>query len=453
MERASGSSIYIVGASKRQAVQSFNDIIFSLDYIGELDEFRVLNNNQETSIELKFRDDTGREVGSIRIEALAANPDRQDSLNSNVQICDELHAYKNAKQYNVIKESGKAYTNRLCIGITTAGDDTTSFCYNRLKYCQKVLSQVVRDESIFIFICKADETGGEAVDYLDPVQHEKANPNYRVSIRPDEMMDGALQAQNDPQQRKDFLAKSLNVYTSAIKAYFDINEFQSSDAKYNWTIDELAKMPIEWYGGADLSRLHDLTATALVGQYEGVDIIITHGFFPIVNAHLKADEDNIPLFGWKDDGWLTMSNTATTQVEDVVRWFCEMRDRGFKIKQIGHDRKFAREYFTLMKRKGFRIIDQPQLYILKSEGFRQIENQAKNGRLYYLHSEAFEYCVSNVHGVEKVDDMIQYEKVAPKQRIDLFDAAVFAEVRRKANMDKQGQIRDYFGGGSNVEEK
>ena len=59
----------------------------------------------------------------------------------------------------------------------------------------------------------------------------------------------------------------------------------------------------------------------------------------------------------------------------------------------------------------------------------------------------------NVHGVEKVDDMIQYEKVAPKQRIDLFDAAVFAEVRRKANMDKQGQIRDYFGGGSNVEEK
>lgn len=148
-----------------------------------------------------------------------------------------------------------------------------------------------------------------------------------------------------------------------------------------------------------------------------------------------------------------MSNTATTQVEDVVRWFCEMRDRGFKIKQIGHDRKFAREYFTLMKRKGFRIIDQPQLYILKSEGFRQIENQAKNGRLYYLHSEAFEYCVSNVHGVEKVDDMIQYEKVAPKQRIDLFDAAVFAEVRRKANMDKQGQIRDYFGGGSNVEEK
>ena len=49
--------------------------------------------------------------------------------------------------------------------------------------------------------------------------------------------------------------------------------------------------------------------------------------------------------------------------------------------------------------------------------------------------------------------MIQYEKVAPKQRIDLFDAAVFAEVRRKANMDKQGQIRDYFGGESNVEEK
>lgn len=78
LERASGSSIYIVGASLRQAVQSFNDIVFSLKYIGELDSFRVLDNNAEHSISRAFTDEFGREVASIRIEALAANPDRQD---------------------------------------------------------------------------------------------------------------------------------------------------------------------------------------------------------------------------------------------------------------------------------------------------------------------------------------------------------------------------------------
>lgn len=446
LERASGSAIYIVGASLRQAIQSFNDIIFSLRYIGEIDNFRVLDNNSEHSISRSFKDDNGREVASIRIEALAANPDRQDSLNSNIQICDELHAYKNAKQYNVIKEAGKAYTNRLCLGITTAGDDTTSFCYQRLKYCQKILDGTVKDDSYFVFICKADEDQGD-VDYLDPVQHEKANPNYNVSIRPSEMMDGAQQASNDPQQRKDFLAKSLNIYTSAMRAYFDIEEFRASDQTYHWTLEELARLPIKWYGGADLSKLHDLTASALAGQYKDVDILITHAFFPIVAAHQKADEDNIPLFGWKDDGWLTMSNTATVAEQDVVNWFIQMRKMGFKIKQVGHDRKFARDFFLLMKKAGFKIIDQPQLYIKKNEGFRQIEKQAKNKRLYYLHSDAFEYCVSNVHGVEKVDDMIQYEKVSANQRIDLFDASVFATVRRLEDMERMERVDGFFNEG------
>ena len=107
------------------------------------------------------------------------------------------------------------------------------------------------------------------------------------------MMNDALQAQNDPQQRKDFLSRSLNIYTSSIKAYFNINEFRSSDKKYNWTLEELAKLKIDWYGGADLSKMHDLTAASLIGNYNGIDIIIPHAWFPITAAYKKAEEDNI----------------------------------------------------------------------------------------------------------------------------------------------------------------
>ena len=447
LERRSGSKVYIVAAALKQALESFNFIDYNLEQMGEKENFRVLNNNQEHSITGEIGDD-----GFLFIQALAANPDAQDSLNCNIAIADEIHAYKSPKQYNIIKEAMKAYTNKLMIGITTAGDDMTSFCYRKLKVCMQILDGSITDETYFVFICKAPEDEKGNVDFTNPIVHQMANPAYGVSIRPNDILNDSLQALNDPQLRKDFFAKSLNVYTAAQKAYFNIKEFQASDSKYSWTLDDLMKLPIKWYGGSDLSKLHDLTATVLYGNYKfkdkdgnnhDVDIIIPHAWFPIVAAHEKAEKDNIPLFGWKDDGWLDMSNGPTVNHAEVIEWYKGMRHKGFKIKQVGHDRKFCREYFLGMKKAGFQIVDQPQYFYKKSEGFRHIENKAKNGELYYLHSDAFEYCVQNVAAIEKTDDMIQYEKIFPEQRIDIFDAAVFACVRMLEDMES-GKLQNWF---------
>lgn len=461
----SGAVIYIAAAALKQAMQAFNVLcdnlcmnLYADKKQAQDDGWRILDNNMAHSLEHQ-----GIAGGSVYIEALAANPDRQDSLNCNIAIVDELHALTRAKQYNVIREAMKAYTNKLCIGISTAGDNINSFCHQRLKFCVALLQRETRDaydEQMFVFICRAETDENDNVDYTSEYQHEIANPNYGVTIRPAEIMAQSLEAQNDPQQRKDFLAKSLNIYTSSLRSYFDITEFQRSDAKYDWTLEELVKLPVKWYGGADLSKLYDLTAAALYGRYQGklrdvsydVDIIIPHCWFPITQAAAKADEDNIPLFGWEEDGWLTMCNAPTVNQSDVVNWFVKMRDMGFKIDQVGHDRKFCREYFIGMKKAGFKIIDQPQLYVKKSEGFRHIENRAKNKALYYMHSEAYEYCVANVRAIEKTDDMVQYDKVAQTMRIDIFDASVFACVRMLERMEKANNARRFLYGDDKKDE-
>ena len=178
LRRRSGSTIYITAASLKQSSEAFSKILFSLKERKCSEEFRILDNNQEHSLTKEFEDASGRSIGSIKIEALAANPEKQDSFGCNICIADEIHAYKKAAQYNRFKEAMKSYTNKLMIGITTAGDSMVSFCYGRLEYAEKVLDGTAKDDTLFCFVSKAEKDANGNVDFLDPKQHELANPSY-----------------------------------------------------------------------------------------------------------------------------------------------------------------------------------------------------------------------------------------------------------------------------------
>ena len=458
---ASGSKIKTVAGSLKQNMEGFGFLQFNLHRLGltiredPLHGLRML----DSSLGHSFSGPIGG--GAISFDALAFKPDIFDAFNANLIHLDELELYRDPTPYARLKDATIAYANKLILATTTAGDDGTGFCAQRAAYCSRVVRGEITGpdaDRLFVFIARAEEDEAGELDYLSPVNHRKANPSWGVTIRPDDILANALQAENDPQIRKEFISRRLNVFVSSFKAWFDVAEFARSDQRYRWTQAQLAKLVPRWYGGADLSKLHDLTAACLAGEIprarartegwdppEDVLVLIPHCWFPITAAAEKADRDRIPLFGWKDDGWLDMPNEPSMDPTEPVKQFLAWRAAGFRIRKVGHDRKFARPYYAAMKKAGFTVADQPQLYLQKSEGFRYIEHKAKVGCLYYLHAEPFEYCVGNVRAQEKVDDAVQYEKISPTSRIDVFDAAVFATVRLLIDTDKSAAAQRWLG--------
>lgn len=455
------SKIKTVAGSMKQNMEGFGFLSYNLHRLGltviedAAHGLRVLDSSLGHSFSGSIWE------GQISFEALAYKPDIFDAFNANIVLLDELELYKNAIPYGRLKDATKAYSNKLILAVTTAGDDGTGFCAQRMAYCSKIVRGEITGadaDRIFAFLARADpDPETQEVNYLDPLNWQKANPNWGVTIRPEDMEASALQAMNDPQMRKEFLTRSLNVFVSSFKAWFNIDEFVRSDTRYNFTLPQLVKLVKSWYGGADLSKLHDLTAAAIVGEIsakaaattewtpkENVLVIIPHCWFPVVAAAEKADKDNIPLFGWKEDGWLDMPNEPSMDPTEPVKQFLAWKKAGFNIRKVGHDRKFARPYYAAMKKARFTVVDQPQLAIAKSEGLRYIEHKAKIGCLYYCHAEPFSYCVQNVRGQEKQDDVVVYDKVSPNARIDVFDAGVFATIRMLIDTGKAADLAAWF---------
>ena len=465
--RLSGAKAKSVAGSLKQGMEGFDFLCYNMDLLDLIAE------NNPPGYLVKMDSSLGHSIsgemwrGYIEFETLAYKPDLFDSFNAQFIHLDELELYKNAIPYGRLRDATKAYGNKLILSTFTAGDDAVGFAARHHDYLQKILRGTITGidaDRTFAFVAEAPRREDGSVDYTNPDVHRAANPAYGVTVRPNDMLAAALQAQQNPELRMEFLTRSLNVFVGSFKAWFNLDEFRASDARYDWTQADAARLIRNWYGGADLSRLHDLTAAVIVGEIpaakaataswtppEDVLVVLPHAWFPITAAAEKAKEDEIPLFGWEEDGWLDMPNTSSMDPTEPVRQFRKWRDLGFHIRKVGHDRKFAKKYCEAMEREHFPIVDQPQLAISKSEGLRYIEHKAKVGCIYFFHAEPYEYCVSNVKGREKQDDVVVYEKISDTSRIDLFDASVFAVIRMLADTQRLKSAAAWFQSGDKTD--
>jgi len=371
------------------------------------------------------RDDT-----SSKLLPLGADHDSTDGLNPNAVVVDEMHAMKDRGMLDVMETATGARLQPHIFEITTYGNDPVSPWGDQNDYANKILEGVLADDSFFTFTAHADPED----DWQSPATARKANPNYGISVSPDDLAAKVLKAKGIPSAGATYKQKHLNLLVSSSNPCLSVDGWRKSQnperlSREAW-LDRLAHEPC--FVGIDLASKIDLCCCSLgfpPGPGHPLWCVVQHIWTPDDTLADRAHRDRAPYEVWRDQGWLTA--TPGTRIDhQLIRAVLKDARERYDVQRVGFDPWHADTLIDqLTHEDGFaedHVIAVPQTYAGMSSACLEMQAQILGGTVDAFGCPVTAWSVSNV--VANVDgkDNLMFAKGKSRGRIDPVIAATIA---------------------------
>lgn len=345
-----------------------------------------------------------------RFAPLAAEGSTLDGLNVHFACIDELHAHKTRAVYDVIDTARGAREQSLLWSITTAGTDRSGICYERRTHVTKVLDGVVIDPALFGVIYTLDEND----DPFDRTTWAKANPNWSISVLPDDMEAAARKAEAMPSALNNFLTKRLNVWVSGESPWMDMRAWDRCGDKALRDLSAFAGRKA-WIG-LDLAQKKDFAAASLVFQDDDGRWCVCTRLY--LNELAIQESGNAHLSGWARQGYVSVTDGDLTDfdvVADDLRQLC----RDFDVQEIAFDPALSMYFAGKLIEEGLPLVEISQRAMFFTQPLLQVENMVLEGLLRHDANPVMTWMVSNlVIKVSKFNGLRQPTKERPENKID-----------------------------------
>lgn len=275
-----GAEVYSAATTRDQAKVVFGDAQQMARMTPELREHYGLSVNAHNLNVIA--------TGS-KFEALSAEAGTLDGLNTHCALIDELHAHRTRGVFDIIESSTAARAQPLLWMITSAGSDRAGICFEQRSYVAKLLDRVIEDESYFGIIYTIDD--GD--NWTDEESWKKANPNYGISIYPDDVKRLAQKAMQLPNAQNNFLTKRLNIWVSSHSAWLNMRALEKCFDP-NLSLDDFAGE--QCVIGMDLATRTDICALAIVFR-KGDDYFAFARYY--VPEETIQNSGNSQYSGWR----------------------------------------------------------------------------------------------------------------------------------------------------------
>jgi len=336
-----------------------------------------------------------------------------DGYNVHCAVVDELHAHKQRDIWDVLETATGAREQSLIWAITTAGFNRAGICYEQRAYTIKQLERTAAevDESYFGIIFTLDE----ADDWTDPRSWIKANPNWGVSVSPEDIENKARKALEMASATNNFLTKHLNVWVNADTAWMDM---QAWDACADPSLSLEQFDGEECIASVDLASKVDVAAKVRVFERD-IDGVKHYYGFPefYLPEDAATDGRNSHYAGWARSGYLTLTPGNVIDfayIEDGLREDA----RRFQLGEVLYDPWQATYLSTRLMEEGMNMVEYRQTVQNMSEPMKMLEALVLSGRYHHSGNPAMTWMISNVVAHLDVKDNIYPRKEFPENKID-----------------------------------
>lgn len=267
---------------------------------------------------------------------LAAKADSADGKNPNGVLLDELHLHPDRSLHDVLVHS-MAREQPLAISISTAGNNTASFCYEQHDRGERILLGQEVDERHFVFICEPDR-GDE---WTDEEVWRKVNPSLGHTFTMDALRADFQEAQTTASARDKFRQYRVGFWVGAAESFLDKDEWDA--CKETFGLEDFRGQTC--MAGIDLADTRDFNS--LVITFKGEDEHLRSlAFFwcPEKTAQTRQRQDRIPYMAWHEMGLIDLIPGARTQTGPIAAFIRRLKDEfEITIGRLDYDRWESKE--------------------------------------------------------------------------------------------------------------
>lgn len=290
--------------------------------------------------------------------AIPADAAGSHGFNAHGIVFDELHTQPNRELWDVLTTSVGAREQPLVFGITTAGYDRESVCWEVWEYARQVAAGTIDDPSFFAYL----QAAPEEADWTDEGIWRSCNPALGDFRGIDEMRDMFRRAQQTPSLQNTFRRLYLNQWTQQADRWIDLSLW---DANAGTVIeDRLAGRTC--YGGLDLASVSDMAAWVLAfpdpEDPEAIDVIARF-FCPESRLTDPANKYRAQYQTWQRQGLLTVTPGDATDFAFIKQRILADAQR-FRLIELNVDRLFsAHQLAGELANEGLTVIGMGQGYL------------------------------------------------------------------------------------------